>query len=198
MPKRVDHHQRRTEIAGALWRLARRGRLETASLNDVAAEAGISKGRVQYYFGSRDELVAFALSQLRDRVDRRIRERAPDPAAGHRAALRSLLVALLPADDDADEVFAGRALFTEALRDDAAASRFRAGRDQILGLIARHVADARRAGEIAADRQPRQEARIALAVVAGTAEAVLLGHQSRTSALRTLDYHLAGLFTAPR
>ncbi|GAA4203007.1 TetR/AcrR family transcriptional regulator [Actinocatenispora rupis] len=196
MPKRVDHDQRRREIAAALWRLARRGRLDGASLNEVAAEAGVSKGLVQHYFASRDDLVDFALAELRVRVDRRLRERAGPGPGGHRAALRSLLVALLPFDDDgADEVLAGHALFGRALRDEAVAERFRAGREQLLALIGRSVAAARAAGEIPAERQPRQEARIALSVVGGLAEAVLLGEATRTGALRTLDYHLGGLFT---
>ncbi|MGA8113128.1 MAG: TetR/AcrR family transcriptional regulator [Actinocatenispora sp.] len=195
MPRRVDHQQRRLEIAAALWRLAQRGRLEGASLNEVAAEAGISKGLVQHYFGSRDELLNFAMTHLRDRIDRRLRDSAQEAPADHRAALRAVLIALLPLDDDgADEVHANHALFNQALRDDSVATRFRAGRDQILTLIAGHLKRARDAGEIRADRQPRQEARIALSVIAGIAEAVLLGHQTHASALRTLDYHLAQLF----
>nr|WP_238589747.1 TetR family transcriptional regulator [Pseudonocardia sp. AL041005-10] len=89
MPRVVDHGQRRGEIAEALWRVAAAEGLEAVSLARVAEEAGISKGRVQHYFASRDELLDFAAQQLQLRVDGRVRARmaaaAPSSPLGRSA-----------------------------------------------------------------------------------------------------------------
>jgi AcrR family transcriptional regulator len=42
--------------------------LEAVSLRDVAAQAGVSMGAVQHYFASKDQMLLFALSHMRDRV----------------------------------------------------------------------------------------------------------------------------------
>ena len=57
MPRQVDHQQRRTEIAYAVWAVIAEDGLDAVSLRRVAAEAGISLGRVQHYFDSKEELL---------------------------------------------------------------------------------------------------------------------------------------------
>jgi len=72
MPKKVDHEQRRRELAAALRRVVSRGGVESASIRAVAAEAGWSLGAVQYYFSTRDELLLFAGRQLLADAEARI------------------------------------------------------------------------------------------------------------------------------
>ncbi|MFJ4230682.1 TetR/AcrR family transcriptional regulator [Cellulosimicrobium cellulans] len=60
MPRDVDHDQRRREIVLAVWTIVARRGIEGVTLRGVAAEAGVSMGRVQHYFGTRDELVRHA------------------------------------------------------------------------------------------------------------------------------------------
>lgn len=62
MPKQVDHAQRRAELAEALWTIAERDGLDAATVRHVAAEAGVSVGKVQHYFASKDEMLLFALN----------------------------------------------------------------------------------------------------------------------------------------
>ena len=64
MPKRVDHEERRRQIADALLRTAATRGLHAAGMREVAAEAGVSLRLVQYYFGTKEELMLFAMQQL--------------------------------------------------------------------------------------------------------------------------------------
>ncbi|MBF0697618.1 TetR/AcrR family transcriptional regulator [Actinomyces bowdenii] len=81
MPKKVDHEQRRKDLAAALRRVVSRGGVESASVRAVAAEAGWSLGAVQYYFSTRDELLLFAGRQLMADADARISEILQDAEA---------------------------------------------------------------------------------------------------------------------
>ncbi len=57
MPKIVDHNQRRAEIIWGLWAVIAERGIEGATFQAVARAAGISVGRIQHYFASKDELV---------------------------------------------------------------------------------------------------------------------------------------------
>ena len=100
MPKKVDHHARRTLLADALMRVAAQRGLEDVSLRHVAAEAGVTSGMVQHYFRTKDEMMVFALGAIRGRVEQRL---AADPVpddAGPRRRVEALLVQLLPLDEE--------------------------------------------------------------------------------------------------
>lgn len=64
MPKIVDHTQRRFEIVQALWQVIATRGVEGVSLREVAQAAGVSIGRIQHYFDSREELVLAGLERL--------------------------------------------------------------------------------------------------------------------------------------
>ncbi|WP_226346735.1 TetR family transcriptional regulator C-terminal domain-containing protein [Agilicoccus flavus] len=64
MPRQVDHAQRRSEISHAVWAVVARNGLDAVSLRTVAAEAGISAGRVQHYFATKDEMVLEAAREM--------------------------------------------------------------------------------------------------------------------------------------
>src|ERR1700675_128585 len=78
MPKRVDHQERRRHIADALIRAAASRGLHATGMREVAAEAGVSLRLVQYYFGTKEELMLAAMQQLAaqfsDRAMARIRQ----------------------------------------------------------------------------------------------------------------------------
>jgi AcrR family transcriptional regulator len=121
VPKVVDHEQRRRELGAAVWRVIRRGGVESASVRAVAAEAGWSPGAIRHYFPSQSELLAFALELVTERIDRRVEalELSGDP----RRDAELILQQLLPLDDERraeNEVwlaFTGRALADPALRE---------------------------------------------------------------------------------
>jgi len=72
MPKIVDHELRRRELADAAWRVIRRNGLEAASVRNIAKEAGVSLGSLRHYFNSQDDLLAYALGRVAERVRERI------------------------------------------------------------------------------------------------------------------------------
>jgi AcrR family transcriptional regulator len=57
MTVRVDHEERRRQIADALLRIADTEGLQAASMRAVAAEAGVSVGNAYYYFASKEQLI---------------------------------------------------------------------------------------------------------------------------------------------
>lgn len=64
MPRVVDHEERRWEIVFALWLVIAEQGIEGVSLRTVAARAGVSMGRVQHYFGTKDALVVAGIDLL--------------------------------------------------------------------------------------------------------------------------------------
>ena len=66
MAHRVDHEQRRREIATAVWRIAAERGLDSVSMREVAAEAGVSLRLVQYYFETKHNLLVLSLRYLHE------------------------------------------------------------------------------------------------------------------------------------
>ncbi|MGX7827986.1 TetR/AcrR family transcriptional regulator [Actinokineospora sp. 24-640] len=199
MPKQVDHAQRRGQLAEAVGRVAAQEGLEAVSLARVAQEAGVSKGRVQHYFGTRDDLLAFTLGHLRERVDARLRERLtraqPD---GPLETVREVAAALLPVDETArTEALVANAFLIRALAQPDTAEKFRHGHTEILALLTSQLTAAQTAGELRAEVDPAREADILLAVVGGISDAVLIGHHTPQTAQTVLDYHLDRLVPWP-
>lgn len=98
MPKIIDHDERRARLAAAALNVIRRGGVDAATIRGIAAEAGWSRGVVEHYFGSRDELLSFcyrhALAAAFPEFDR-LRE-IDDP----RERLVRALVIGLPSDEN--------------------------------------------------------------------------------------------------
>lgn len=193
MPKQVDHEQRRQQIVEALWRIAADRGLEATSLSEVAAEAGVSKGMVQHYFTSKDDLLARASRHLRERVDEGIRRRftaAPETLTA-RATLRLLLTGLLPTDDvGRTHALVANAFFIRALRQPQVAARFREGHAALLDVLADQIDRGQHDGDLAPDLDPHREADILLALAGGIGESLLLGRHTPETAVATIDYHL--------
>jgi len=72
MPKLVDHELRRRQIADALLRVAAARGLHQAGLREVAAEAGLSVRLIQYYFGTKEQLLLYATHQLAVQLSDRV------------------------------------------------------------------------------------------------------------------------------
>ncbi|MFC3454272.1 TetR/AcrR family transcriptional regulator [Amycolatopsis speibonae] len=194
MPKRVDHEHRRQQIAAAVRRIAAERGLEGVSLNEVAAEAGISKGFVQHYFASRDDMLRHAATTLRGGIEERIAAARPDGEPG----VRDLLVALLPLDDAArDDALVANAFLVRALKDPEIAGHFRTGHGQLRDVVAAMLAASRDDGDLVATVDPPAEAVLLLALVSGLGDAVLLGYQTGEEAIALVDLHLSRITAAP-
>ncbi|MDQ3052579.1 MAG: TetR family transcriptional regulator C-terminal domain-containing protein [Actinomycetota bacterium] len=102
---RLDHDERRTELAEAVWRVIRREGVRGASVRGVAREAGLSMGSVRHFFWTQDELLRFAMRAVIARAEVRIQAGSADRdklvAQGDAgAAAAQLLEQILPLDDE--------------------------------------------------------------------------------------------------
>src|SRR5262245_30974992 len=96
VPKKIDHDERRRQLAEALWRVLATHGMEAVSLRHVAAEAGVSMGMVQHYFADKDAMVLFALKTMTDQYGQRLGQLPDDPIQ----RVRAVLVAGLPLTDE--------------------------------------------------------------------------------------------------
>ena len=199
MPRQVDHEARRRAIVEAVCRIAAVDGLEAVSIGQVATAAGMSKGLVQHYFGTKGSMLAYASTHLKEQVDRRVAARlaAAGPAGSRSAALRTLLLALLPTEDAKSEALAATAFTFHAMKNPELGTRFRAGHRQLIDAIADLVRAAQVAGELGPDLDAVAEAEILLAVVTGIGDALVLGYDTADGAVRVLDYQLARLQVRP-
>ncbi|MEI4271208.1 TetR/AcrR family transcriptional regulator [Klenkia sp. LSe6-5] len=94
MPKLVDRELRRQEILEATWRIMATRGADSATMREIAREAGYANGALAPYFASKDELVEAAFLFVFERTNDRIRA----ALAGLRgvAALRAFLVEVFP------------------------------------------------------------------------------------------------------
>jgi len=189
VPKKVDHRQRREEIAVAVCRLAGRQGLDGVSLRQVATEAGVSMGRVQHYFTTKDEMLRFAFRTISERVERRMTAAVADLGTSPppRALVRALLVEMLPLTEQTEaEAPVLAAFLARAVVEPALAESQRADAQRLREFVAAQIG--------AAPGDPVLEATTLLAVVDGLMTQLLIGHIDRATALSTLDYQLARIF----
>ncbi|MCP9958915.1 TetR/AcrR family transcriptional regulator [Streptomyces sudanensis] len=198
MPKRVDHAERRAEIAGALLRVAARRGLHAVGMRDVAAEAGVSLRLVQYYFETKEKLLLHGLRHLTgrfgERVAARVRAAGADP--GPRAVVEAMLAAALPTDEESRVfhlVYTSYAVLSVTDRALAAQPFVRdpdAAESALVGLL-------RQAEEEGLTRpgvDPRLEAVSLLALSAGLGTGVLVGQRGPEEAAAILGHHLDRIF----
>ena len=203
MPKRVDHEQRRRQIADALLRTAAARGLHATGMREVAAEAGVSLRLVQYYFGTKEELLLAAMQQLAtqfsDRAMARIRQsRQDDGPASPRDVIAAILTEGLPVDDERRTfTILYTAYFALSLTEPALAiAPLVKNSGAVIDVVAAQLRAAQAAGDTPADLDPDLEALSLLALSAGLGTSVLGGQSSPEQAQAVIDYHLHRLFPA--
>ncbi|MFF7411914.1 TetR/AcrR family transcriptional regulator [Streptomyces lydicus] len=198
MPKRVDHEERRTQIAEALVRVAGRRGLHAVGMREVAAEAGVSLRLVQYYFETKEKLLLYGLRQLAGQLGARVAERlrAAGDNPGPRATIEALLRESLPTDEESRTfhlVYTSYAVLS--VTDEAlAAQPFTDDPDAAEDAVTRLLQQAQDAGLTARDMDARGEAAGLLAMSAGLGTSILVGQRTPDSALAVLRLHLDRLF----
>lgn len=200
MPKHVDHEQRRRQIAGALLRVAAARGLHNAGMREVAAEARMSVRLIQYYFGTKEQLLLYTTQYLAARLRERVlaRIKAADDPSDPRAVIEAILAEGLPDDEDS-RVFT--VVYTSylalSLTDPALDIRPLGGNsDAVIGAVAAQLRAARDVGRLAAGADAGLEATSLLALSAGLGTSVLAGQRSADEALAVIRYHLDRLLPA--
>ena len=197
-PKRVDHEQRRHQITDALSQITIKGGLDSVSFREVAEEAGVSVRLVQYYFGTKAELLLAAWQHLGDRVTRRIFASiaAAGDEASPRAVIQVVLNEFLPSDPErGDDALLFIAFHTASLTDPSLArAEARETPRQLANFIALKLEEAREAGDLAANIDPVQESVALVTVIIGLAHMVLSGTYSVEAGTRLAQYSVERLF----
>ncbi|THA59140.1 TetR/AcrR family transcriptional regulator [Streptomyces sp. A1136] len=199
MPKRVDHEERRAQIAEALIRVAGRQGLHAVGMRDVAAEAGVSLRLVQYYFETKEKLLFYGLQHLTDRFTARVgaRLRAAGTDPGPRATVEALLLASLPVDEESRTFHLLYSSYSiMSVTDEAlAAQPFIDNPDAAENAVTGLLEQAQASGLIAPGIAARTEAISLLAMTATMGTSILVGQRTPESAISVLTHHLDRIFS---
>lgn len=166
------------------------------TLRQVATEAGVSMGLVQHYFESKDEMLAFALEAISERVAQRIAERilAMGRTPGASALARAVLVEMLPLDEQRRlEAQVSFAFLARAAVVPGIAGRLREESRRLLEFLAAQI---QRGSASLPPREATQEAESLIALVDGLAAHTLAGFHRPDTALAVLERRLGQLFPA--
>jgi AcrR family transcriptional regulator len=207
MPRVADHDQRRGLIASSFQQHLVQHGLAATTFARVAAEAGVSVGLIQHYFGSRDELLGFVYADALRRRDDRIALHIAEGEAAERP-IRDMLAAavreLLPLDETrVREHHVTQNLLTQALHDPAVAEVAARADRELHRRAAIAVGNGKLCGEVEAGVDPDIAADRILATTRGLAALVVptpvgdhggpVGRERRVSAV--LDPVIAAVFT---
>lgn len=158
VPRSVDHDERRSTFAQAVWALVARGGLEAVSLRSVAAEAGVSMGRLQYYFATKDALLLHGLEHAHRRMEARIEARLAGTGGDDREVLIAILDELLGEHPETRNAIRVHAFFAaRAAEDERVAAVLTDGDEEILALAVSVVTQARAAGRVGPDVDPLRD-----------------------------------------
>ncbi|HUG32415.1 MAG TPA: TetR/AcrR family transcriptional regulator [Acidimicrobiia bacterium] len=101
-----NRQARRKQIIDAVVRVTTTGGLQAATFRSIAEEAGVSVRLVQYYFGTKDQLLADTLLEVGQRsihrISQAIDDLGPDPSPKEK--ITTILEQFLPLDDERREV----------------------------------------------------------------------------------------------
>lgn len=186
MPRRVDHQQRRRQIIEAVIRITVRGGLAAATFREVAAEADVSVRLIQYYFGSKADLLLATQRHVAERSTARlldqVSEAGPEPAA----ILRAVLTSFIPVDDVSREAMTMFiALHTASLLDPTLA---RPEASDVPNSLRQLIQKQLERVRLRPGVDPAREAAVLTAMTPSLAQAVLDGSVSPADATDTIDY----------
>lgn len=113
MPRRIDHDQRKAQLAEAVWRIIRERGVGAVSVRLVAEEAGVAVGSLRHVFPTRAELLEFSAELMVQRATERIL--ALPRCEDHQQYALAVLLQLLPLEPDSRaELEVNIALIAEA------------------------------------------------------------------------------------
>ncbi|MEV4087994.1 TetR/AcrR family transcriptional regulator [Nonomuraea fuscirosea] len=193
MPKIVDHDARRRHIAEAVHRVIHAKGMESVSLREVAAEAGMSMGAVQYYVTTKDQMLLLALERIAIWIGERVAAVAADRTTPL-DVLRATILELLPLDEERRYLNRiGLAFQASSVVSEDQAAAMRAGYAALLALLTDQISAAQSAGQLAAHLEAAKEASLLYAFAQGIVNPTLVGHYTPDDVAALLDHHLSRL-----
>lgn len=126
------HDERRGAILEAVFAIIDAEGTHQVSIRRVAEQAGVSVGRVQHYFPSKDDLLTAAFTTINDRGTARVHARLTDSAE----PVEIVLTELIPVTDEDRRLFrVAQAFETHALTRPELAEQLRQGYDDLIALL---------------------------------------------------------------
>lgn len=190
----TNREARREQIIDAVVRITTRGGLQAATFRTVAKEAGVSVRLVQYYFGSKDQLLADSLRQVGMRAAARITDAVerlgPDPPPKDK--ITTIFEQFLPLDETRREaMLVFIALRTASLTDPSLRSSDEVGLDtSLIAAIEEELERAVADGTTRRGLKPHHEAMMLVTTLSGIANGMLAGTTSDQEGRETLEYVL--------
>jgi AcrR family transcriptional regulator len=183
-------------LLDALVDVVAAGGLAAVSVRAVATAAGVSVAQVQYYFRTKDELVAAAYRRVADRL--RDRVRGLDLSGPPRDAVRRILHLWLPLDEVRARDARVWLTFAAAAPVSATLGPLSAEMDgELKRWLGEFLRAAQHRGALASSLDPDLEAALLLAVLDGlVVQALVLPEPARVSlTVAGIDTYLDRLFT---
>lgn len=108
VPRKVDHEERRDQIAEVALRVILRDGLDGVTVRGIAAEAGWSTGSLRHYFANQHELQSYVVRYATDTTRARVlpRVQRPRQVASPVEHVASIVEELLPLDAERREEYA--------------------------------------------------------------------------------------------
>ena len=179
---------RKRQITDAVVRITVKGGLASATFREVAAEAGVSVRLVQYYFGSKDQLLLDAQRHVAERSVARIRRLREQAGDAPRDILRTIMRSFVPIDDESrTAMLMYVALFTASLLDPVLK---REEASEVPASMRQAFAEQLRRARLRGGIDPDLEALLLIFTVTGLSQGVLDGQVTPTEAFNTIDYAL--------
>ncbi|TDE58631.1 TetR family transcriptional regulator [Nonomuraea mesophila] len=193
----AHHEQRRNEIADAVLAIVADRGLAAVSLTEVAAQAGISPGRVQHYFPAKRQLIEAAFERGNELSSVRIRQRAGSDldAADPRLVLTTVLTELIPYDATTEAHMRVRQSFHAlGFAEESIAARMRVLYAEFHRRLADLIRKDQRAGRVSAEVDASGTALSLVALAEGLAAYVLTGVAPSAVARDRLLDEIAALY----
>ncbi len=178
MPKIVDHDERRLELVDATWRIIARLGIESATMREIATEAGFANGALKPYFPTKDTLLTFAFGHVFNRTNERIAEVTAGKSGI--AALRAFCIEVLPLDEERiNEARIVIPFWQKAINDPEKATIHRDSMEQWHAAILEYLAQARKSGDVSSAVDDRSIAGHLLNMLLGAQIAAALAPQGQ-------------------
>lgn len=141
--------ERRLELIGAAWRCAARRGFRDLTVDDVCAEAGVSKGAFYGYFAQKQDLLLALLEDDADALDLEL-ERVTQASRSGVERLRRFARAMLARGEDAARVQVRADLWSELLTEEGVRERLAVVTQRRRELVRGWIEEAAASGELAA------------------------------------------------
>lgn len=170
--RKVDHDQRRQDVAVAAAQIIARDGLEGLTTRALARKMGCSIGVLSHYFNSKEEIVVAALNWADQRIDQRVEEVLREHPSTE--SFLPVIRAALPLDEESDLEWRVRfSMYTYTLTRKSKIPPQSAERHLTRKILASVLAELQQDGKLLDNIDPQVMANIAFDLVVGAAQHLL-------------------------